>query len=45
MIGLGAALMGQSGLAIAGPKLVKGLGHRLGGLSISRWFLIHTCIY
>jgi len=30
MIGLGAALTGQSGLATAGPKFVKGLGHRLG---------------
>jgi hypothetical protein len=45
MIGFGAALTGQSGLATAGPKLVKGLGHRLGVLSIPRWSLIHTCIY
>ena len=44
MIGLGAALMDQSGLATAGPKFVKGLGHRLGVLSIARWFLIHTSI-
>src|SRR6201987_48986 len=44
-VGLGAALTGQSGLATAGPKFVKDLGHRPGALSIPRWFLIQTCIY
>jgi hypothetical protein len=45
MVALGAALTGRSGLATAGPKFVKGLGHRLGVLSIPRWFLVRTCIY
>jgi len=40
MIGLGAALTGRGGLATAGPKFVKGPGHRLGVLSIPRWFLV-----
>jgi hypothetical protein len=37
MVALGAALTSRSGLATAGPKFVKGLGHRLG-------ILMHTAL-
>ena len=44
MVGLGAALTGQSGLATAGPKFVKDLGHRPGALSIPRWFYLQRIL-